>query len=61
MSRRILITAIGFTVWLGMGCTASDREYVRNHIVHVETPQPHPATSISPDFSSLPAHTEASR
>ena len=35
MRKFILIAILGL-VWLASGCTASDREYVRNHIVLLE-------------------------
>jgi hypothetical protein len=34
--RRFAFTFSCLLVWLSMGCTSSDRDYVRNHIVLVD-------------------------
>jgi len=34
--RKLILIAMFGLVWLASGCTASDREYVRNHIVLLE-------------------------
>ena len=44
MRKFILIAILGL-VWLASGCTASDREYVRNHIVLLEK---HDASRAAP-------------
>jgi hypothetical protein len=49
--RKLLLIAISGLVWLGSGCTASDREYVRNHIVLLEQ-----QNSQNQPQSSLPSH-----
>jgi hypothetical protein len=33
MKRRASLTAFAFVALVASGCTASDRDYVRNHIV----------------------------
>ena len=49
--RKLLLIAISGLVWLASGCTASDREYVRNHIVLLEQ-----QNSQNQPQSSLPSH-----
>lgn len=45
--RRLAFTCSFLLVWLSMGCTSSDRDYVRNHIVlvdHDKAPRSAPPT-----------------
>ena len=35
--HRLLLVVVSCVVWLASGCTANDRDYVRNHIVEVDS------------------------
>lgn len=35
--RRFAFILAGMLVWLSTGCTSSDRDYIRNHIVLLES------------------------
>jgi hypothetical protein len=37
MLRRIIIALCGAAISFGVGCTASDREYMRNHVVETSS------------------------
>ncbi|MGZ8939633.1 MAG: hypothetical protein ACXW32_10525 [Limisphaerales bacterium] len=41
MIKRILTASVLCAVWLGSGCTSSDRDYMRNHIVQLDSRPPH--------------------
>lgn len=45
--RRLALILTSMLVWLSTGCTSSDREYVRNHIVLLENPKQAPQLPVS--------------
>ena len=40
MFRRVIIALCGAAISFGVGCTASDREYMRNHVVQTSSKTP---------------------
>lgn len=55
--NRLVLIVISAALWLASGCTASDRDYVRNHIVQVDTrPKLPKSVPVAHATSSLPDH-----
>jgi len=40
MLRRVIIVVFSAAISFGVGCTSSDREYMRNHVVQLPSKTP---------------------